>query len=218
MRRAAVRRPRRTWLLLGSIVAGSALVAGAAVSLVATATTHPAGPVDMTGHRVQLDTGTAMSPSAQKAMHAVADTGSRFRVPSVGLDVPLGALNVVDDTITPPGVSSVYRVRNLGVGLADARRGTVFLATHSVRAGGVAPGNYLTDVAKGTSAVPVGATIVAGGLSYTVTGAQAITKTQVPHDAALWANTPGRLVVITCLEVPDQTVPVDNLVITASLT
>ncbi|WP_017936177.1 class F sortase [Nocardioides sp. Iso805N] len=218
MRHAAVRGSRRRWLLLGSILAGSALVTGAAVSLVTTATDHPAGPVDMTGHRVQVDAGTTLSPRAQKAMHAVADTGTRFLVPSVGLDVPLGALDVVDNTITPPGVASVYWVRNLGVSLADARQGTVFLATHSMRGGAVAPGNYLINVAEGTSALSAGAKIVVGGLTYTVTSTQAITKAQVPHDAALWANTPGRLVVITCLEVPAGTDPVENMVITASLT
>src|SRR5699024_8173753 len=113
------------------------------------------GTVDMHGDPAALDPGTMPAPAQTKAMRAVEATGHRFRVPSVGLDVPLGALTMVDKTITPPGITSAYRVRNLGVPLRKAARGTVFVAMHSLH-DGVGPGNYLIDEKAGTARVKPG--------------------------------------------------------------
>jgi hypothetical protein len=209
---------KRRGVLIIVISAAAVLLCAGAIAIFGFVTAAPAhGPVDMKGNQVALDPGTVPPPKVQHEMNAVTATGTRFDVPSVGLDVPLGELSEAGGTITPPGFTSAYAVRNLGVPLTNAASGTVFVVMHSVRGGGVAPGNYLINVDSGTSKLPVGATIKVGALTYTVNGSQTITKTLLPKDAAIWANTAGRLVIVTCLQVPAQTASVDNLIITATL-
>lgn len=104
----------------------------------------------------------------------------------------------------------------MGVPLSRGSQGTVFVVMHSVRGGGVGPGNYLTNVRAGTSTVATGSTIDVAGVSYHVTGWKTILKGGLATDAEVWANTPGRLVVITCLEHPNGSPSTDNMVITAS--
>lgn len=169
---------------------------------------------DMNGAPVALDPGAVAPPPASS--DAVADTGSRLVVPSVGLDVPLGALDAVDGQITPPGFTSAYRVRNVGVPLADADHGTVYVVMHSLRGGGIGPGNYLTDVDTGRATVAQGATVSVAGVDYTVTGWQTVSKTALANDPGVWADAPGRLVLVTCLELPSGAPSVDNMVIVAS--
>ena len=204
-------------MAVAALIAAAVILAAGAVGVIATRAVPAPGPVDLKGNVVQLDPGDTPSPQILQRMHAVTNTGSRFVVPSVGLDVPLGSLDVVEDEITPPGFTSAYRVDNLGVPLSRAAQGTVFVVMHSLRNGGVGPGNYLIDVDAGTSRVHQGAVIRVGGLTYTVTESQALRKTAVPRDSSLWANTPGRLVVFTCLQVPAQTESVDNMVVFARL-
>jgi len=143
-------------------------------------------------------------------------TGGQFSVPAVGLDVPLKSLSARDGQITPPGFTSAYWITNRGVPLSQSAEGTVFVVMHSVRGGGVAPGNYLTNIREGTSAVPDGSTIDVAGVSYRVTGWRTILKGGLATDADVWADTPGRLVVITCLERPNGSPSTDNMVIVAS--
>ena len=198
------------------VSAASVLVAAGVVGIV-TVASAPTGTVDMRGHHVVLEPGTVPAPAVEKKMDAVVNTGVRFTVPSVGLNVPLGELSEAGGTITPPGFTAAYRVRNLGVPLANATKGTVFVAMHSIRGGGIGPGNYLIDVSAGAAKVSDGAKIHVGSLTYSVTGSQTVTKNQLPKDAAVWANAPGRLVAITCLQTPAQTASTDNVVITAQL-
>ncbi len=172
-------------------------------------------PTDMRGNPVDLP---APSRAVQQRTDAVAQVaGMTLRVPSAGLTVPLGELNEVDGVIDPPAFSSAYLVRNYGTQLAHAGLGTVFVVMHSCRGGAVCPGNYLTDLTAGTASVAVGADVYVGGLHYRVTGSETVYKPDVHTDAALWANVPGRLVLLTCLQTPAQTASVDNLVVTAQL-
>jgi hypothetical protein len=135
----------------------------------------------------------------------------------VGLDVPLGSLSEVDGSIVPPGFRSAYRVRNLGVPVTSAKTGTVYVVMHALRNGGMGPGNYLTDIEHQRSRVANGAAVVVDGVRFTVTGSQLILKNRIAHAAAVWKSTPGRLVLITCLEHPDGSPSTDNLVVTARL-
>lgn len=161
-----------------------------------------------------LDPGTPTeNPSAAQA---IADTGKRFLIASVGLSVPLGAINAADGELTPPGFKSAYWVRNIGVSPERASMGTVFVVMHSVRGGGNAPGNALTDVAAKRAAVKRGEIIMIDNVSYTITGTELVDRTKMATDAEVWADTPYRLVVITCLEKPDNSEPTQNLVIEAT--
>ncbi|WP_245988684.1 class F sortase [Flexivirga caeni] len=186
------------------------------VTLVARAKQSTA-PFDLHGRRVALDPGTTPDASARTRMHATEDTGRRFRVPSVHLDVPLGALTMADRAITPPGFTSAYLVRNLGASPETPARGTVFVVMHSLRDGAVGPGNYLIDVDAGTARVAKGARIEVGPATYAVTGTRAIGKAELPGARSVWRDTPGRLVIITCLQRPGGGPSVDNIVITAEL-
>jgi hypothetical protein len=175
----------------------------------------------MDGKTVEQDPVITASSTPAPAIPVPAPTqvpliGGQFSVPAVGLDVPLTPLSAENGQISPPGYSSAYWITNMGVPLSQSAQGTVFVVMHSVRGGGVAPGNYLTDTGAGTSAVPDGSTIDVAGVAYRVTGWRTILKGGLATDAEVWADTPGRLVVITCLQYPDGSPSTDNMVITAS--
>jgi len=175
------------------------------------------GTRDMLGNPVALEPGTGPTDDQLKQMDAVEDDGQRLRVPSVDLDVPLGALDMVDDTINPPGFTSAYQVRNLGVPLEDASTGTVYVVMHSLRAG-VGPGNHLIDVEAQASRVEPGAKIIIGDRTWTATGDLTVTKPELGAQEHLFDDTPGRLVLITCQQRSDGKAAGENLVITAQLT
>ncbi|MFE4951918.1 class F sortase [Leifsonia sp. NPDC056665] len=172
-------------------------------------------PKDMRGNPVILPPpSTAVQEKTNAVSHVKAMT---LRVPSAGLTVPLGELNDVDGVIDPPGFASAYLVRNYGANLTNAAKGTVFAVMHSCRGGAVCPGNYLINVNSGTAAVAPGADIYLGTLHYRVIGSEKVYKPNVHLETNIWANTPGRLVLLTCLQVPNQTASIDNMVITAQL-
>jgi len=186
---------------------------GLGISGVVTATnaTPPGTARDMHGDPVRLE-----APVASAAEARATPSGSgRLRVPSVNLDVPLGALDAVRGRITPPGFRSAYLVRDLGVTPEHAASGTVVVVMHSLRGGGTAPGNALTDVDRGRSRVATGAAVRVAGVAYTVTGSTLVDKDRIAEDADVWGEVPDRLLLITCLEHPDGSPSTQNLVITA---
>lgn len=172
----------------------AAVLAAAAIALVAAgwfmlspqAAPAAAAAVDMRGNPVVLDPDVTPVPEAE----AVADIGARFAAPSVSLDVPLGELSEVDGQITPPGFTSAYLVRNRGVAPSEAAEGTVYVVMHSLRNGGVGPGNALFDVTDGSSRVAAGDTISVSGVEYTVESHEVIGKKELPTREDLWSSTP----------------------------
>lgn len=193
------------FLIVG--VATALALTGSILGYVAT----QSGPVDLKGNRVQAED----VPTAAVSASADPDTGGQFVVKSVGLDVPLGALNAVDGTVEPPGFTSAYWIRNEGVPTKDPKKGTVFVVMHSLRNGGVGPGNYLIDVKDQKAKVSLGTKIQVDGVTYKVTGSQTVKKTELSQSKTIWADTPNRLVVITCLQRPQGGPSVDNMVIQA---
>lgn len=211
--RSPRRRPGAVRVVLAGILCAAAVVAG--TWTYSAWLTQQSFPTDMRGDPVLL-------PQPSKAVLERTDAvssvnGMRLRVPSTGLSVPIGELNEVDGVIDPPGFSSAYLVRNYGATLATAATGTVFVVMHSCRGGAVCPGNYLIDVAAGRSSLALGADVYVGALHYRVTGSQKVYKPDVHTQADIWANTPGRLVLLTCLQVPSQTESTDNMVVSAQL-
>lgn len=193
------------------ITAGLLLTSG---TLTAPAnTTPPTGAVtDMRGRPVTPET----APDPEQ--HAAADTGTVVSVPAVGLRVPLGALSAVHGQITPPGFTSLYWVRNTGIDWTTPTQGTVFLVTHSLRGGGTAPGNSLYNTTTGTSRLHPGDTITIGDTSWHVTTTTTTPKDRLAADSSIWANTPNRLVLITCLETPDGKLSTSNFIVQATHT
>ncbi len=177
----------------------------------------PTGLVDMNGRAVTFDPGVDLSPETLERMDVVEETGARFEVPSVGLNVPLDAMTMVGNEITPPGFASAYLVRNLGVQLENASDGTVFVAVHSLSNGAISPGNYLIDIENQKADLEPGVVINVDELEYRVTGSIRVDKTNLGEEQSVWANEPGKLVVITCLPRPTDGRSLDNIVITAQL-
>lgn len=199
--------PRIVILALLSIVA---IVA--ATCTVSTYLHEQSFPKDMKGNPVVVE-----SVAAPKN-HAVPQVdGMTLRVPSQKLSVPLGELDQVDGVIDPPGFASAYLVRNHGANLGNAVDGTVYVVMHSCRGGATCPGNYLINIATGEASVQPGADVYVAGLHYRVTGSHSVYKPDVSSDADIWQNSPGKLVLLTCLQVPAQTKSIDNMVITAQL-
>jgi hypothetical protein len=138
-------------------------------------------------------------------------------VPSVGLDVPLDSMDAVDGVVTPPGFASAYWVANAGTSPESPADGTVFIAMHSLRSGGWGPGNFLYEPDTGSAKVEPGAIIETNGRSYEVESVAVIGKSDLASAASVWADAPGRLVVITCLQRADNAPSRENFVITAQL-
>jgi len=176
--------------------------------------------LDMDGNLVVPDVDAMPVPQASAKAEAQATPqvdGQRFAVPAVGLNVPLGVMSAVKGVVVPPGFTSAYVVRDFGVSLADAASGTVYIATHSLRGGGKAPGNWLIDIPDQRSAVSVGALITVGPLTYRVTGTSVVPKPQLAADKDVWRSAPGRLIVITCLQNRQGTPSTNNMVLMGTL-
>lgn len=207
------RRRERALLAVASAIAAAAVVAGA---MMAAAPQPQTGPRDLAGHHVAFDSGVLPPPDVQQRMRATSRIpDGRLHIPAVGLDVPLGAMDEVDNYVQPPTFTSAYWIRNLGTAPGTPDSGTVFVAMHSLRGGGIGPGNYLYDTATGQSKVRPGQQIYLDGTGYQITGIATVEKAAIGDDSAVWADAPGRLVMITCLELPDGGPSRDNFIVTA---
>jgi len=156
--------------------------------------------VDMNGNPVVPYDTSVYDPTYVQEADAQPDLGERFKVPSVNLDVPLGSVNVVGGLIDPPGFTSVYWVKNMGVSLEYADEGTVYVVTHSLKSPSVAPGDYMIDQNTATVAVQKGAEIDVGDRTYTVDSSMTVSKDELGQQTDLWAGTPGMLVLITTVQ------------------
>lgn len=205
------RRSSPVAFIISAAVVVAVLFVSAAALMLQIDSAPDAAPVDMGGNRVHLED---PLPEGQTAS---SPTRARFTVGAVGLDVPLDTLDATDGVIEPPGFTSAYWVENRGVSFENPADGTVFVAMHSLRGGGVAPGNYLIDVQNRRSKVQPGDAITVGASRYTVTQAGPVQKTDIADRSDIWADSPGRLVVITCLQRPQGGPSVQNMVIEAQL-
>lgn len=202
-------RARRV-LVIALVALNAVSLVGASVLLVRalTASPSPAAAVsapDLDGTLVTFDV-----PPSPGTIATITD--ERFRVPSVGLDVPLGTVTIVGDSVTPPGFDAVYLLDGIGGTLNDAADHTLFAVTHSV-VNGRAPGNSFFETATSAILLSAGDVIAVGSLRYRVESTGVIDKTLVPARADVWADVPGRLVLITCLQKPDGSPSDSNLVI-----
>lgn len=158
-----------------------------------------------------------------QAMNQVSNLGERFKIDSVGLDVPLGAITMVDDAVEPTNFTSVFQIRNLGVPYTNPAEGTTYLATHALDVepdgnmfnytpGGIAPGNFFFDSTTGESTLNEGDEIVVGDRTFAVTGSERIGKGMISQNKELWdSSIQNRLVILLCQ--PDSN---DNHVVYAS--
>ncbi|WP_158685508.1 class F sortase [Microbacterium halophytorum] len=215
---ASVRRahpPGAVWVLacvgLAALAVALLLASGAGDASTAAGRAQ----IDMKGNAVELQDPIG-DPTVLERMRVSEDDGERLQVPSVALDVPLGSLDLVEGAITPPGFSSAYVVRNVGTP-NEPTAGTTYVAMHSIPAPGLAPGNFLIDVDSGMPSVSPGARVVLGDETYAVDSAYTVDKDELPSREDVWKDVPGRLVVITCQQLPSGAPSVQNSVIEAHL-
>lgn len=121
-----------------------------------------------------------------------------FQVPSVDLATGLEAMSEVNGAINPPGLHNGYVVRNHGTPV-HPERGTTYVAIHSVQ-GADLPGNKLIDVAAGEPTVKAGESITLQDRDYTATDSYTVPKNDISGDDRVWADEPGRLIILTCLQ------------------
>lgn len=137
-----------------------------------------------------------------------------FVIESVGLAMPMEEMSVVNNEINPPGFDSAYVVRDYAEPGDDERMSVI--ALHSL-SGGDVPGNRLIDVDEQEAKVAPGEKITVGDHTYTVESAFARDKLSAQADDTLWADEPGKLLIFTCLQRPDGSASVDNIIIRATL-
>lgn len=169
---------------------------------------------DMKGNLVMFEGEEKPTEEEVKEMKVERDESSLFVVPSVGLEAPMGKLNMVRRNINPPDFQTVYEIRNLGTPLDKFQEGTVYLATHSVTRG-IAPGNYLIDIENERASVHNGDEIRVRGKKFYVTEEFTIPKHDLPNTTKVWESVPGRLVIITCLQRPSKRRSTRNSIIFA---
>lgn len=162
-------------------------------------------PRDMAGAVVFPEGDAPVDPTA---VDQVAD--HRLVIRGVGLDVPLGETSTVGGVVNPPGYRSAYVVRDLG-----GPGGTTFIAMHSLRGGGRAPGNAVFDVSTGRVLVEAGDEIRAGDALYRTIRTLVVPTPELARHPDVWADEPGRLAIITCLQNPQDTPSVHRVVIIA---
>ena len=206
-------RKRRGFVDVLLLVLALAMIGGGVfIGVQSWRTSHGPGTfVDMVGNRVQADDPEVADPTFVAAADAKPQVdGLRMIITSVGMNVPLGEVNEVNGVMNPPGFTSAYRVRNVGVTLDKASTGTVYVVAHSLRAPGHAPGNFVIDIPTNQILVQTGAIIQVGDLNYQVDSTAIVNKLDLASHAELWANTPGMLVFITCMQYDDSSMYKDT--------
>lgn len=186
------------------------------------------GQYDLDGKCIALTSDLPSGDQLSK-MEPKEDMGARFKVPSHDLNVKLGSIKQYNGEIMPPGYRSAYLVTNNGVNLDNSEKGTVRVVVHSLR-NGRGPGNNLINVSNGRSAVSKGDVILIDKpvndkdeksaretLTYTVTHSVHTGKNNLPNLSEAWDDTPGELVIVTCLQRPNGEKSTENVVIFAKL-
>jgi Sortase domain len=141
-------------------------------------------------------------------------------VPAVGLDLPVLPITPRNGEINPPQLTAAYWLDPYGdpVGAAGQADNTLYIAAHSTGTGkyGFDP---LVDVDDGGSALAAGDVVQVstpeGSVGYTVERTERYDKDELAAATEVWTATPGRLVLITCLELGNGRASTENLVVFA---
>lgn len=129
----------------------------------------------------------------------VSNIGKRVKVDSIGLDVPLGTMLMADDLVRPTNFTSVFLVKNLGGDTIDkANKERVYLATHTLDEGGIAPGNFFLNK-DNTFRVREGDVIDVAGKKFKITHMERKGKSLVSSDKELWDKSKPGIVLLLCI-------------------
>jgi hypothetical protein len=144
----------------------------------------------------------AVSSSPRKTRVAAAPP-TYLSIPSVGLSVAVGRMQVLNGIIDPPTADIVYWLSNFGSMAGTDSPTTVFIAGHSWSRGQV-PFNLLYNTSDPQKSVQIGSlislTTSSGRLTYRVQQVQKVPKSSVDRGAVpvMTRGVPGRLVLMTC--------------------
>ena len=156
------------------------------------------------------------SPDTPEPSEPTTDPVDVLSVPELGVTVPLGALAVKDNQITPPTFDKAYVVADYSVPLAEANTGGVLVVFHSTR-WGTGIGNKFFNQQSGESTLTAGDHITVGGNTYKVTAVYAEGKKTLNTRTSIWEPSPGQLHLVTCLQTPDRSDSTSNFIIEAEL-
>lgn len=153
-----------------------------------------------------------------RKMKQVSNTGKRVKIPSVGGNFPLGAVNELSNgLIEPTNFTSIFQVRNRGVKYWETNKGTSYLVTHALdlnadrtRLSGIAPGNFLFDAIKGEIKLKKGDIMKVGSKKFRFVESHRSGKGLIARDKDIWnEKKKNRLILITCYSSSN-----DNIVFT----
>jgi hypothetical protein len=171
---------------------------------------------DMTGRiAVPEDQDNLTKEFLDEAEMIIDEGGKGFEIPAAGLNVPLGAINPVKGVLNPPNFTSAFWIRKIGSSPENGDRGTVFIVTHSLRAPGQAPGNFYQR--DGEVTLNPGDYIKVRDRVYVFTESEIVLKTELGRRDDVWANVPGRLVVITCHQNQGSGATISNVILYGEL-
>ena len=215
-----LRRPGRRTAALSGL---AALGLTGAVALGVGLSTGPAGPP---GAATEAPAGLSAAPSpdvpprSTPSAHMTPSSAVHVRVPAVDLDLPVLPLTTRRGVIDPPLLTAAYWIEPYGdpVGSADQADNTLYLAAHSAGRGsdGFDP---LLGSGEGGSALAAGDRVEVstpeGTVAYTVERTARYDKDALAGAAEVWEASPGRLVLITCLQRGGGRTSTENLVVFA---
>lgn len=217
-----MRSPSGRSALLGVAVVVSVSAAGSLTAVVLDAVTGETvrGPAAVAEAPDQGGPGAAGGPGAPAPAGAPGMVSSvTLSIPAVGLELPVLPLTPAAGAIDPPTLTEAYWVEPYGdpVGDPAASDNTLYIAGHTW-GGGDAAFNPLLDDSGQRGALTVGDAIEVrtptGTAEYTVTGTESYARGALPSAADVWEASPGRLVLISCLQREDGP-PTENVVVVA---
>ncbi|WP_448613633.1 sortase domain-containing protein [Modestobacter sp. URMC 112] len=213
-----MRRPgRRTAALSGLAALGltGAVVLGAGLSTDPAPGAGGQAPAELTAAPLP-----GAPPTSTPSAHTTPSSAVHVRVPAVDLDLPVLPLTTQRGVIDPPLLTAAYWIEPYGepVGSAGQAENTLYLAAHSAGRGsdGFDP---LLGPGEGGSALGAGDQVEVstpgGTVSYTVERTARYDKDDLAGAAEVWEASPGRLVLITCLQREAGRTSTENLVVFA---
>lgn len=137
-------------------------------------------------------------------------------IPKLNLEIPIGALAVENNHITPPTFDKAYVVTDFSVPLSEATTGGLLIVVHSTR-NGTGLGNKLFTQKTSEPTLTLGDTFTVDGNTYTVTDIYAEGKDTLKNRPSVWEPQPGQLHLVTCLQPPQGGASTQNFVIQAEL-
>lgn len=207
--------PRRRRARIGAILAAALVLAGLAlIGASLWLVLRPAPALPAPPERVVAES------VAEQSTPIPAAPPTSLRIPVIRFEASVLPMAVPDDGVVyPPTDRDAFWLEDFGMAGADAVN-TAYIAGHSSADGG-AVFDPLIDRAQGGSTLQAGDEIVVttanGDVVYHVSATVRYERSSLPDIDDVWTQSPGRLVIITCLFEGTNTSTSENLVVFARI-